>query len=221
MIPRTPEPELMLDVAQALAYAEADFSAGDARVIDDLRRRFGDVHGRWVDLGCGPGNITFRLTEAFPGVEVVGVDGSEAMLAPGRARWASHSGARRIRFVQARLPRTGLDDGAFDGVVSNSLLHHLHRPEVLWETILRLGRRDAAVLVSDLRRPDSDEAVEHLVARHAADAPDVLREDFRNSLHAAFTPDEVRDQLVQAGLDRALTVREVDDRYLVVDGRLP
>lgn len=220
MIPRTPEPELMLDEDQAVAYAAADFSAGDARVIDDLRHRFGDVHGRWVDLGCGPGNITFRLAEAFPGVEVTGVDGSEAMLRPALARLADHPAARRIRFLQARLPRTGLEPGSWDGVVSNSLLHHLHRPEVLWETILRLGRRDAAVLVSDLRRPSTDDEVARLVDRHTAGAPDVLRADFHNSLHAAFTVDEVRTQLADAGLDRALTVREADDRYLVVEGRL-
>jgi trans-aconitate 2-methyltransferase len=43
-----------------------------------------DAPARLVDLGCGPGNVTAILRERFPAAEVVGVDGSSAML--GRAR---------------------------------------------------------------------------------------------------------------------------------------
>ena len=37
------------------------------------------------DLGCGPGNSTTLLTEAFPGAEVIGIDNSEDMIAKARA----------------------------------------------------------------------------------------------------------------------------------------
>ena len=46
-----------------------------------------------------------------------------------------------------------------------------------------------------------------------------LRRDFRNSLYAAFTPDEVRQQLGFAGL-QGLQVGYVSDRHLAVSGRL-
>jgi len=48
----------------------------------------------------------------------------------------------------------------------------------------------------------------------------VLRHDYLASLHAAFTAAEVRLQLQHAGLDQALQVNEVDDRYLEVWGHL-
>jgi hypothetical protein len=62
--------------------------------------------------------------------------------------------------------------------------------------------------------------VEALVQRHAADAPPVLQRDYRASLHAAFTPEEVRGQLRAAGLAGSLQVAPTDDRYLEVWGRL-
>jgi hypothetical protein len=58
-----------------------------------------------------------------------------------------------------------------------------------------------------------------LVNLHSADAPDILREDFYNSLLAAYTPWEVSEQLLAAGLDR-LKIEIVSDRHWIVHGRI-
>jgi len=71
----------------------------------------------------------------------------------------------------------------------------------------------------DLARPDSEAQVDALVAAYAGEAPGVLRRDFRNSLCAAFTEEEVRGQLTAAALD-SLTVERCSDRHLLVSGRL-
>ena len=58
---RIPEPELMNGQEQALAYASADFSAGDQALIDRVQALFPAGLGECIaDLGCGPGNISFR-----------------------------------------------------------------------------------------------------------------------------------------------------------------
>jgi trans-aconitate 2-methyltransferase len=44
-----------------------------------------DAPQRVADLGCGAGNVTTILRQRFPQAEIVGVDGSEAMLAKARA----------------------------------------------------------------------------------------------------------------------------------------
>ena len=63
---RTPEPELMDGLEQAQAYAAADFAAGDQALIERLAQLFpGGLGARLVDLGCGPGNISFRLAERY------------------------------------------------------------------------------------------------------------------------------------------------------------
>ena len=77
---RTPEPELMEGQEQAFAYAAADFSVGDQALVGRLVQLFPAGLGTSVgDLGCGPGNISFRLVDGFPDAKVLGIDGAAAM----------------------------------------------------------------------------------------------------------------------------------------------
>jgi len=64
-------------------------------------------------------------------------------------------------------------------VLSNSLLHYLHDPQVLWQSIRKAAKPGAIVLVMDLLRPSSAGWAESLVAAYAADVPEPLRRDFR------------------------------------------
>ncbi|MGB5684733.1 MAG: hypothetical protein WBM35_02885, partial [Candidatus Electrothrix sp.] len=97
-----------------------------------------------------------------------------------------------------------------------SLLHHLHNPEVLWQTVQKHIAPGGSILIMDLFRPESTEAARCLVARHAADEPEILQEDFYNSLLAAFRLDEIQAQLKQAGLE--FCCEEVSDRHIAVWG---
>ncbi|MFO8008272.1 MAG: class I SAM-dependent methyltransferase, partial [Candidatus Brocadiia bacterium] len=170
---------------------------------------------------CGPGHIPLRLARELPDVRIDAVDGAAAMLEHARSALAAAPDcAERVRFIQATLPHHGLASGAYHAIVSNSLLHHLHDPSALWDTVKRLAAPGARVLVMDLSRPADPAAAESIVATYAAGEPEVLRRDFYNSLFAAFTPDEVRSQLQQAGLG-GLDVTTVSDRHLLVQGQLP
>jgi len=218
---RTPEPELMLAPDQAQAYAEADFSQTDDRFVERFRQLFGpDFAGEIVDLGCGPGNIALRMAQAFPECAVTGVDGSAAMLEIARKRAAVLPAASRLRFVEAALPAAALPMRSADAVVSNSLLHHLHDPSVLWRTLGQVAVPRAPVLVADLRRPESEAEARRIVEVYARNEPEVLRRDFYNSLLAAFELGEVKAQLEKAGLD-VFRVQAVGDRHLEVYGRMP
>jgi len=228
-LPRTPEPELMDGAEQVEAYAAADFHASDQAMVERLAHLCGEQPGpRLVDLGCGPGNISFLLARRFPQAAVLGLDGAPRMLRTAEQRLAAEPAlAGRLHFAQALLPLVeasplpaGFRAGGFTAVLSNSLLHHLHDPLGLWSSVARLAAPGAFVYVQDLRRPPSAAAVEELVAASMADAPEVLRRDYRASLHAAFTPAEVTDQLRQAGL-AGLRVEPLGNCYLEVWGRLP
>lgn len=225
------EPELMDEAAQARAYAEADFSDTDQALVANILKRLEGCSPplqRLVDLGCGPGNIAFLLADALPSLPLLALDGAAAMLEPALKRQQAEPGRwPMLRFLQARLP---LDDAVltvlpsafqppFQLLVSNSLLHHLHHPEVLWGALRQLGAPGSLVVLRDLRRPDSPAALEDLVERHVSGAPTVLQRDYRASLQAAFRPEEVEDQLLDAGL-ACLHVETVGDRYLDVTGVL-
>lgn len=229
------EPELMDDPFQAHTYAHADFEESDRAFTAHIlalvaSRPQGSPVGKILDLGCGPGNITFLLGEALPQTPVLGLDGAEAMLALAEERKAKKPERwAHVHFQQALLPlaaralETTLPAPIappYDLIVSNSLLHHLHDPAVLWHTVRALGGPETLVVVRDLRRPPNPETLEELVAQHAAAFPPVLRRDYANSLAAAFLPHEVEAQLAAAQLG-ALRVAPLEDQYLDVWGPLP
>ena len=212
---RIPEPELMLADEQARAYAAADFESAHSlypRLFDKLfphRPRRALV----LDIGCGPCDVTVRFARANPGYRFHAVDGSAAMLkqAPRMAR---------IKLIQGCVPEVKLPAKAYNVILSSSLLHHLHKPHALWKTIQRCSKPGTLVFVVDLRRPATRAAAGRLAKKYSAGEPAILKRDFFNSLRAAFTPVEVRQQLRAAGLDW-LRVKAITDRHLVVSGRYP
>ncbi|MCB9589595.1 MAG: class I SAM-dependent methyltransferase [Polyangiaceae bacterium] len=216
---RVVEPELMDEAEQALAYAQADFSEPNAAFAELVAGAVPQGAHRVVDLGCGPADIPVRLARAFTAWKIDAVDGAEAMLAHGRRLVDREGLGSRISLTRALLPDLPLPAHAYDLVISNSLLHHLHEPRVMWQSVRRLAKPTAYVIVMDLFRPDSETEVKHLVDTYAGDAPDVLKRDFEASLRAAFTVEEVKQQLAAAALG-GLSVRATSDRHLVVSGDL-
>ncbi|QBQ53912.1 class I SAM-dependent methyltransferase [Nitrosococcus wardiae] len=218
---RIPEPELMEDEAQAQAYAEADFSEPNSHFIELLQAAFppGTIKGHVLDLGCGPGDITLRVAQAWPSCTVHGVDGAAAMLQHGQRALSQAGLGERVQFIHGRLPEVRLPRGKYDVLISNSLLHHLLEPAVLWDCLKRYGARGAPVFIMDLRRPATRHEVKALVEHYGVGEPEILQRDFFNSLLAAFEPEEVQGQLVQAGLD-SLQVEVASDRHLTISGLL-
>src|SRR5262245_51869503 len=215
---RTPEPELMDEQEQAAAYATADWSQSHGKIPKYFRERFPKfTQGRVLDLGCGTADVTVRFVKAFPDITALGVDGSDAMLAFGR-RYIHEAGLdERIKLERRYLPDPVLETHGFDAIICNSLLHHFADPVALWRTAAKCAKDGAPVLMVDLLRPPDHETAVRLVDEHAKDAPPVLRRDFIASLHAAYTLDEVRGQLIAAGL-RHFRVDEVDVLHFVAWG---
>lgn len=218
---RVPEPELMEGQEQARAYAHADFEEPHSRFLSLLQDTFPvrDV-GPWVsDLGCGAADISIRVAKAYPDCIVHGVDASQAMLGFGRQAIREAGLEDRVVLHSGYLPGVTLPRPAYDTIVSNSLLHHLPEPMILWREVRRLSRPGSAVFVMDLLRPDSRRRARELVRTYCGDEPEILQRDFYHSLLAAYRPDEVSDQLREAGLEH-MEVRTVSDRHMVVTGRI-
>ncbi len=217
---RVIEPELMDGPEQAAAYAQADFEEPHSQVIKWFAKVFpGDrINGNVLDLGCGPGDISFRFAYRFPGTKVIGVDGAGAMISLARERKMKEGSlGERISFIEGLIPGPAIPSIPYEVIISNSLLHHLHNPRVLWETILQHTSPRTKIFVVDLLRPADKKEAEEIVNKYAADEPALLKKDFYNSLLAAFTPGEVEGQLAGAGLTD-LAVKVISDRHLLIHG---
>lgn len=218
---RVAETELMDDPQQARAYADADMAAAHDAFVARFRAQFPQHRPRRVlDLGCGSADVTIRFARAYPECRIAGIDAAAPMLACGAAAVAAAGLIQRIELISAYLavrPIAALPLRAFDTVISNSLLHHLHDPRVLWAAFTHYAASGAALLAMDLRRPASIEAAADLVQAYAHGAPEMFRQDFYRSLCAAYEVAEVRAQLNAGGLS-VLNVEAVGDRHLCVYG---
>lgn len=219
---RIPEPELMLGEEQARVYAGADFEEPHNNFIEEFRLAFPDVVtcGYVLDLGCGPGDISARFARSFPECEVHGIDGSRAMLKYGRLIVGGDRGIeKRINLCYGLLPDFEPPHHRYDIVISNSLLHHLGDPAVLWEAVKSYARAGAPVFIMDLLRPASADEALRLVKRYAGGEPELLQHDFYHSLLAAYRIDEIIAQLESAGLGH-FSVQAASDRHVIAYGRV-
>lgn len=223
MIKRVLEPELMDEWEQARAYAAADFEAPHSRLVTLFAEFFPgvEISGHILDLGCGPGDVSFRFARRFPAARLTGVDGSGPMIHLAEAACRREAGlSARVNFVHGLLPGVTLPPGPHALILSTSFLHHLAHPEILWQTIRQEAGPGTAIFVVDLLRPRSKVEATRLVETYCGKEPEILKHDFYHSLLAAFTIEEIRAQLTACGLPH-LQVKAVSDRHLAVYGIAP
>jgi len=216
---RVPEPELMDDPEQALAYGRADFEEPHSKFIKLLvgfRSQVGHID-TILDMGCGTGDITFRVGRAFSDTVIDAIDGSAAMLyyaKEGLKKSPELEG--RVHFIHGKIQEFA-PGKSYDLIVSNSLLHHLSDPAHFWSAVKRLSASGTGVFIMDLLRPGTAGEARRLVETYSPDEPEILKRDFYNSLLAAFEIGEVKQQLEEAGLGGFETAR-ASDRHLIVYG---
>tara|TARA_B100000749_G_scaffold205664_1_gene160860 strand:- start:102 stop:758 length:657 start_codon:yes stop_codon:yes gene_type:complete len=211
------EPELMSDKEQAAAYANANFEEPHNHFVELLSLSMGEnfpEFGNVIDLGTGAADIAIRFASNYPCFEVDAIDGSYAMIAEGKKAIDKVRLNDRINLIHSSIQDITLAEKEYAIVFSNSLLHHLHDPMALWE-LIKNAKGNPLVFIMDLMRPKNIQKIDELVHKYAGNEPEILQKDFKNSLKAAFTPEEVVLQLQDIGLD-GLKVTVVSDRHIVV-----
>jgi SAM-dependent methyltransferase len=208
----------MGDDEQSLAYANADFSSSNQWYVDHLLADYPEALRTVIDIGCGPCDVMLRLASARPDIRITAIDGSASMIELARAAVRAAGHETRIAPIQGCIPGLALDEHSFDAILSKDLLHHLPDPIVLWKEARQLARQDAAVYVMDLIRPDTQQAARNIVETVAPREHPILKKDFYNSLCAAFTIEEAKAQIRQAGL--LLEVAQISDRHMLIKGIL-
>ncbi|MFT3786189.1 MAG: class I SAM-dependent methyltransferase [Tepidisphaeraceae bacterium] len=220
---RVLEPELMDLPDEVDAYARANFADVNRRFVERLLEvtahvpEQADAHIRAIDLGCGPGDITLRLATAREFWNVCGVDASTTMIDRARAETRTRHLAN-LTFEVANI-KEAHKLGTADVVCSNSMLHHLPDPMVMWQAVKRILVKGGTLFIRDLARPETPQVAQALVDLHAAGESKLLRDEFYRSFLAAFTVDEVKTQLRDAGLGH-LSVRMSSDRHMDIYGQI-
>lgn len=107
------------------------FAGLTSQAIPLLLEAVGDYRGKQVlDLGTGPGNVAAVFAEH--GAKVTGADLSPQMVNVAKGRYP------HIAFKEANGENLPFEDDTFDTVISNYVVHHFARPDVVFREIARV-----------------------------------------------------------------------------------
>ncbi len=119
---------------------------------------------RILDLGCGPGNSTAVLAEAFPNASILGVDYSQSMIDAAKAAYP------KLDFLLfdattdfARLPKT------FDVVFSNACIQWVPDHPTLLQNMLGVLNEHGVLAV---QVPINDQEPIHQIIQSVAQRPE-------------------------------------------------
>lgn len=219
MIPRVLEPEVMDTAREAADYDAMDHSEVNRDFVDDLLAALGTstVGTTLLDVGTGTALIPIELARRGFAGPITGVDLAEEMLALGR-RNVAQGGLGNIRLEQVDAKQLPFDDGSFDVVMSNSIVHHIPRPEQSLTGMKRVLAAGGLLFVRDLLRPETAEEVERLVSTYAGEESPRQQQLFRQSLHASLTVEELQALVEPIGIAPA-AVTQSSDRHWTLQWR--
>jgi ubiquinone/menaquinone biosynthesis C-methylase UbiE len=109
----------------------------------------------------------------------------------------------------------GFGDGSFAAVMSNSIVHHIPKPQAVVTEMYRVLAQQGTFFIRDLLRPHDESELDRLVAAYAGNATETQRSLFHASLHAALTLDEVREITRPLGIPDA-AVAQTSDRHWTI-----
>lgn len=165
-----------------------------------------------LDLGTGTAQIPIELCRRCETCRVMAVDLSVNMLDLARYNLEVAGLTQRITLQQIDAKGLPYEDGAFQIVMSNSIVHHIPEPLDALRHAVRATAAGGLLYFRDLMRPTDDATVEHLVQTYAGEENDHQRQMFDDSLRAALSLDEIRDLVSQLGFDPQ-TVTASSDRH--------
>ena len=211
MLPRVLEPEVMDSAEEARDYDAMDHSQVNRVFVADFLS-FWSGSGTVLDLGTGTAQIPIELCRRHPTVQVVAVDLAEHMLKVAADNVRRTGLDQRIQLKRIDAKELPWPKHSFAAVISNSIVHHIPRPELVLAEMGRVLNPGGALFIRDLLRPEDDAIVHHLVQTYAGDANAHQQKMFNDSLRAALTLAEIRGMVQDLGFDPA-TVQQTTDRH--------
>lgn len=219
------EPEVMDSEREAQEYNDMDHSVVNQRFVEELFQFVRDQNavgavgadgeidlGDVLDLGTGTALIPIELCRQDHECRVMAVDLAVSMLELARYNVEAGGMIERITLAQVDAKKMGYDRGAFDVVISNSIIHHIPQPLSCLREMVRVVAEDGLLFIRDLMRPEDTETLEELVVAYTGKESEYSQKLFRDSLHAALSLDEIRELVASLGFEPD-SVKATSDRH--------
>lgn len=203
---RTPEPQLMTDKEQCEIFSRSKREYIRNLFIESLSNNI-LLHGTILNLGCGPCDYDIEITKQNPNINIIAVDASDAMC---------DIADQNVNGYPITVVRSLFKDISYnvDITISSLTLHHQTDPLEFWSIIKNSTKKNGHIFVMDMIRPERIEVVDMIIDKLAPNESPAFIADFKNSLVASYTIDEIKQQLAKANLP--LTVEVVGSLGIIV-----
>jgi trans-aconitate methyltransferase len=179
---------LMTDDDQCVAYNKY---ASNPTTLDEYiqtyRALIGIEQGTVIDLGSGTCNFVIALAQNFPNLNFVCYENSPAMIKIATDNINLAGLSSKIQLIQKDIFDAA---GKYNVALANRLLHHIDETKEFWKLMNLLSEN---ILVIDIDRPPK-----HLVDQVKESneyQDDIYKEDLISSLQAAYSLEEVTEQI--------------------------
>ncbi|KAJ2714988.1 Hexaprenyldihydroxybenzoate methyltransferase, mitochondrial [Coemansia spiralis] len=163
------------------------------QILEDLR--VGNS-GQAVDVGCGGGLAAEALGRL--GLQVLGVDAAEAGVGIARAHLAEDPMlADRVAYRVATAEQLVREGALFDVVVSLEVVEHVADPAQFIESLVRLARPGAPIVISTINRTPLSYLLDVAIPEYVLGSVPAGTHD-----HAKFVPPaDLQRMLAECGAD--------------------
>jgi len=225
---RVLEPEVMDTAEEATDYDAMDHGEVNRVFVADLltaiargQRLEGrsQINGDEVpasldvlDLGTGTAQIPIELCKTLASCRVMAADAAVSMLEVARYNVEVNSLNERIELAHVDAKRLPFEEGMFDVVMSNSIVHHIPEPIHVLREAVRVTKPSGLLFFRDLLRPETENELQHLVKTYSAGANEHQQRMFAESLHAALSLEEIRGLVESLGV-AGESVQRTTDRH--------
>ncbi len=201
---RIPEPESMDTMEEAVELDK--MCQKYIYILDEAMARsvtrMGIKIGNVLEIGIGPARIASKIVNYNPGLTVFGIDLSESMLTIAKNNIKQFNiGKGKINLIRADGKRLPFKDNTFDLVLSHNMLHHIPDPVPLLKEVKRVVRPEGGILIRDLIRPPNKFIAKLYSYIFGVGYTEKMRRLYYESMLAAFSKDEIKKMLKDAGLD--------------------
>jgi ubiquinone/menaquinone biosynthesis C-methylase UbiE len=107
-------------------------------------------HGTLLDIGTGPARLLLKLHQQSPGMRLVGIDSSAAMVTQAKQNVAQAGLSEFIEVKEGSASSIPFPYRSFDIVVSTVSMHHWKQPEACLNEIYRVLKDNSYALIYDI-----------------------------------------------------------------------
>jgi len=173
----------------------------------------GITSGHSLEIGHGPGYLGLEWLSKTEGTTLTGLDISPDMHALAIQNASQYELSERVNYQLGNCDKLPFLDSQFDAVFTNGSLHEWENPIGALNEMWRVVKPGGICFISDLRR---DINIFVCAFLWLGTKPNSIRSGLMTSIHAAYTPQELKEMLHKSKLKGGVVESNLIDVKIIV-----